>query len=102
MASLRRNLIAKARRVDFLSEASDHECALLAAMGMSTHYIIQQTGLSPSQITYRIRRAGLTRDNGTSRLDFRNGVSPFTAPLLNMARSAIDKDLIRYLKANGT
>jgi len=98
--SVQRILHAKPRRVDFVSLVSDHECALLAAMGMSTYYIQSITGLSASQITYRIGKAGLTRANGASRQDFRNGTSPFAASAIYAARAIVDHDLVKYLKTH--
>lgn len=85
------------RRVDFFEERSDHECALFAAMGFSTAFITAKTRLSPSQISYRIRKAGLTKEHGTSRADFRNGTSPFAAQLLKAGRQIVDHDLVKFL-----
>lgn len=98
--SVPRKITAKPRLVDFLNEKDDHECAFLAAMGFSTYYIAERTGLSPCQITYRIKKAGLTSDSGASRRDFRNGVSPFAKTLLGIAREQVDQDLVRFLKKN--
>lgn len=69
-------------------------------MGFSTAFIMEKTGLSPSQITYRLSRAGLTRANKTSRSDFRNGKSPFVAPILNMGMKLVDMPLTRFLKTH--
>ncbi len=95
-----RSVAAKARRVDFISKPSDHACALYAALGFSTRFIQRETALSPHQISYRIRKAGLTQANGASRLDFRNGTSPFAQNLLNLAKQRTDRELVRFLKRN--
>lgn len=87
----------KPRPVNFRDDVSDHECALYAAMGFSTKFIKRETSLTPSKITYRIRKAGLTRDNGASRTDFRDGTSPFAAPLLKLARPIAEKQLEEFL-----
>jgi len=88
------------RAVDFFNRQDDHECVLLASMGFSTAFIVDKTGLSPCQVTYRLQRAGLTKANKTSRMDYRNGKSPFVAPILNMTRSVVDTQLTRFLKAH--
>jgi hypothetical protein len=50
------------RRVDFYDEVDDHRCILLASLGFSTRYICDQTGLSPSQVTYRLKKADIHFD----------------------------------------
>lgn len=47
--------------VDFLHNAKDLEAAVLASMGFSTDFIQAKTGLSPGQIGYRLKRAGVKR-----------------------------------------
>lgn len=86
------------RPVDFYERQDDHECALLAAMGMSTLYIMKKTGLSHSQVTYRITLAGFTKANKCSRLDYRNGTSPFVAHVLTVARTVADNRLLAHLR----
>jgi hypothetical protein len=86
------------RRVDFFNEVDDHTCVLLASLGFSTRYICERTDLSPSQVTYRLQKAGLTQDNKASRMDFRNGVSPMAKVVLGQVRQAADEQLIKHLK----
>jgi hypothetical protein len=86
------------RRVDFYNEVEDHTCILLASLGFSTRYICERTDLSPSQVTYRLRKAGLTTENHASRLDFRNGTSPMAAVVLGQVREVADAQLIKHLK----
>lgn len=85
------------KTVDFLNHQDDHDCVFLAALGMSTQYISEQTGLSFSQVTYRIQKADLTRASGLSRSDFRNGTSPFARIMLQSARTVTDKELRKHL-----
>jgi hypothetical protein len=86
------------RRVDFYDEVDDHRCILLASLGFSTRYICEQTGLSASQVTYRLKKAGLTTENKASRMDFRNGVSPMAKIVLGQVRQAADEQLTKHLK----
>jgi hypothetical protein len=88
------------KAVNFLTNGDDHVCVLLASLGFSTAYICKRTGLSESQVTYRIQKAGLTLANHMSRSDFRNGSSPFSDLVLGAARQVADVHLIRHLKAN--
>jgi hypothetical protein len=89
------------RRVDFINRDEDHACAFYGAIGMSTKFIAKQTNLSPSQISYRLKKAGLTKANGASRMDYRNGDSPFSMAILNLAQKTIDgkndSKLIKFL-----
>ena len=93
-----RQLPTKRAAVDFWENRADHDCALFASMGFSTRYIQKRTDLSPSQITYRIRKAGLIRANSASRTDFRNGTSPYAQAFLRIGAKVIERDLMRYLK----
>ena len=47
----------------------DREAARLGEKGFSTQYITQETGLSSSQVQYRLNKAGIKR------ADFRNGLT---------------------------
>jgi hypothetical protein len=55
------------RKVDPLNNALDFRTALLGGFGFTSGYIASQTGLSPGQITYRLRKSGVKIS------DFRNG-----------------------------
>lgn len=46
--------------VDF-HKPDDFDCALYAAYGMSTDFIVRKTGLSPGQVSYRLRKASIKR-----------------------------------------
>lgn len=51
------------------SSDEDLQCAILAALGFSTQHIMEQTGLSAGQISYRLRKGVIKR------ADYRNGTS---------------------------
>lgn len=91
----------KPRRVDFINISADHDCVFFGAIGMSTKFISKRTNLTPSQITYRLKKGGLTKANGASRLDFRNGESPFSLAMVDVAKKAIDdkkeSKLVKFL-----
>jgi hypothetical protein len=96
-----RKVKAKARRVDFLAERTDFNCAQLGALGFSTRFIKEKTGLSPCQISYRLRAAGLTTDAGLSRQAYRNGESPFATHVLMLAQPATTGRLRKVLRRAG-
>jgi hypothetical protein len=91
----------KPRRIDLISDDADHACAFFGAIGMSTKFITKRTGLTPSQISYRLKKGGFTRENGASRMDYRNGDSPFSLAMMDVAKKAIDdkkeSKLIKFL-----
>jgi hypothetical protein len=69
----------------------DYECALLGALGFSSRYIQSKTGLRNGQITYRLRKAQI------SRMDFRNGQSVYAKLVLRNMRSVAEPKLIKEL-----
>jgi hypothetical protein len=71
---------AKPQRVVWKSSA-DLECAIMGALGFSTKFIGERTGLTPCQISYRLKRGDIRRSdyrNGTSRIALRviNKIAP--------------------------
>ena len=66
----------------------DREAARLGEKGFSTQYITQETGLSSSQVQYRLNKAGIRRS------DFRNGL---TIAARKVAREPISAALERRL-----
>lgn len=68
---------ANPRRVQWTSD-EDLQCAIMGAMGFSTKFIGEQTGLSPCQISYRLKKGSIKR------ADYRNGDSA-------MAQRVIEK-----------
>lgn len=47
----------------------DLRCAMLAALGFSTKMIVEQTGLTPCQVSYRLTKGRIKRK------DYRDGTS---------------------------
>lgn len=62
--------------VDFLRNQKDLEAAVLASMGFDTEFIRRKTGLSPGQIGYRLKLAGVKR------VEYRNGRSKLAQVVL--------------------
>jgi hypothetical protein len=54
-------------------------CGILGQMGMSTKCIMEQTGLTYCQVTYRLKRAGVVRK------DYRDGISNTAMSMMRMA-----------------
>lgn len=48
-------------RVDFLTNPADFEVAFLGSLGLSTDFISAKTGLTPSQVLYRLKAAQVKR-----------------------------------------
>lgn len=58
-------------RVAFLAKQEDYECLILGRFGMTVDTISSFTHLSRSQVTYRLKKAGIKIR------DFRRGVGPY-------------------------
>jgi len=71
------------RRVDFLRNADDLRALVLGNLGFSTTCIENETGLSPSQITYRLGKASVKRAN------YRNGITEFSKIVLKKLEPTI-------------
>ena len=87
----RRRLHERPRLVDYMHNAEDYETALLGALGFSSRYIQSKTGLRTGQITYRLRKAQI------SRMDFRNGQSVYAKMVLRNMRAVAEPKLIKEL-----
>lgn len=79
------------RRVNFFENTSDFKTALLASLGFSTLYIKQNTNLSESQITYRLKKAQIRR------AEYRNGESLAAAFVLEHTKP-LRTNLLRDFK----
>lgn len=77
--------------VDYIHNHDDYETALLGALGFSSRYIQSKTGLRTGQITYRLRKAHI------SRMDFRNGQSVYAKLVLRNMRAVAEPKLIKEL-----
>jgi hypothetical protein len=76
-----------ALKVNFNTEL-DMECALLGEAGWHTKAIARATHLTPSQVLYRLKRAGVRR------VDYRNGVSEIAKYVKNQLKhQATDRQL---------
>lgn len=83
---------AKPRRVDFQAHPDDLKAVELAHRLFSTACISRVTGLTPSQVMYRLGKAG------AKRLDGRNGSTKIARLLLNgcsveTLAEAVERDL---------
>ena len=61
------------------------ECGILGKMGMSTKCIMERTGLSHCQVTYRLNKAGVVRR------DYRDGTSDFAQLVIDRMMPANNK-----------
>ena len=82
---------APSRRVRLLV-GNDFHCALLGGMGFSSKYISSQTGLTVSQIGYRLRLSSIKRS------DYRNGESSLSGTVLNQVRGVATPGLKQHLR----
>lgn len=89
--SHRRRETHRPRLVDYMHVREDYECALLGALGFSSRYIQSKTGLRTGQITYRLRKAQI------SRMDFRNGQGVYAKMVLRNMRAVAEPKLIKEL-----
>ncbi len=66
-------------------------CVMLASMGMSNKPIMEQTGFTPGQIAYRLRRAGIYRRY------YRDGISDVAERMMGYIpkSNAAIRDLLR-------
>lgn len=80
------------RRVDWWIYKEDFECAYLGALGFSTRYIAEKTGLTNGKITYRLKKADIRR------MDYRNGTSAFASVILKSVRPMMQREVNAYLK----
>jgi len=69
---------AKPMRVNWTSD-EDLRCAILAALGFSTKYIMEETGLSACQVSYRLGKGKIKRK------DYRDGTSDMAQRVIERA-----------------
>jgi len=79
------------RRVD-LFNGEDFHCALLGSLGFSSRLIASRTGLSNSQIAYRLRKGQIRRT------DYRNGDSVLAERVITQTRRVALKELRLHLE----
>ncbi len=66
----------RSKYVDFANNPDDFETLILGALGKSSNFIASQTGYSPGQIAYRLKKREIKR------IDYRNGISELSQRLL--------------------
>lgn len=66
---------------------NDVECACLALLGQTTSAIARETGLSESQVQYRVSKAGIKR------WDFRNGRSTLAREMIERCYGSAQKEV---------
>jgi len=67
---------AKPKRVTWSTD-EELECAILGALGFSTKFIMERTGLTHCQVGYRLNKGSIKR------ADYRNGQSEMAERVLN-------------------
>lgn len=78
--------------VDYISNRSDYECAIYGAMGFSTSFISQKTGLTNCQVLYRLNKASIKRS------DYRNGKSIFVQSVIKNSATDAKTQLQFHLR----
>jgi len=81
-------------RVNWASD-EDPQCAILGAMGFSTRFIGEQTGLSPCQISYRLSKGRIKR------ADYRNGESEMAQRVMDQVAPKSGKVIRETLNLEG-
>lgn len=69
------------KSVNFANNPDDLECAIMGEAGWHTRAIARETGLTESQVTYRLARASVKRAN------YRNGESEMAHFMLAQIRN---------------
>jgi hypothetical protein len=85
-------LKAKPRKVNPFTYSGDFQVALLAQFGFSTKLITKETGLTPSQVSYRTKKFGIKRS------DYRDGTSMGAEAVSRIAQRELHKPLYQYLE----
>jgi len=99
-ASLRMHVLPRTKTkpmtVTFLNgKTHDFEVALLGSYGFSRRYAVEQTGLTPSQITYRLHKAGIRLR------DYRDGTNVAAKAVMEATKPTVEPALQKTLKGKG-
>lgn len=91
-------------KVDFFTNSKDFECYLLASAGFTTQAISERTGLTYSQVNYRIYKVEKNRkfNELTARAKYRHGqsdVANFIAASISSSKSVVKKQVQRSLES---
>lgn len=89
---MKRNPNIVSRPVDAVNNTQDRWCLILAMRGRSNRAIIAKTGLTPGQITYRLRLYEV------SRMDYRNGEGPLAQKVDKATEGLAEQALIAHLR----
>lgn len=79
------------RKVDPVQHASDFTAALLASYGFSSNFISARTGLTKSQVSYRLKRFDLKLR------DYRQGESLGAQATIRNSQREIGRAMSEYL-----
>ncbi len=86
------DIIEKAKRLHthrvVFTANDDVECAVRALLGQSTRAISKSTGLSESQVQYRVSKAGIDR------WAFRNGETPLATKMIDLGYSHAQREVV--------
>lgn len=74
-------------KVSFTLNTNDFRAALLGSMGFSADHIQRKTGLTPCQVQYRLRKAGVRLT------DYRDGTSSSARQIMIIAEDTVGKRL---------
>lgn len=74
------------------NDAITFQAVFYAELGLSTQFISDKTGLSPSQVSYRTRMAGVLRKH------YRNGESVVSKRIIEHSTKAVDGQMRTHLK----
>jgi hypothetical protein len=83
-------MATKPMRVQWTSD-EDIRCAILAGMGFSTKMIMEQTGLTACQISYRLHKGRIYRK------DYRDGTSDVAQSMINVTQKMKHKAVLDML-----
>jgi hypothetical protein len=90
------------RWVNLLADPTDYHVVLLASMGMTYRVISQQTGLSFSQISYRLHKAnrGRAAHEKINSYNYRHGVSQASHEVIRLAAKRVSQIINPQLREN--
>lgn len=80
------------RHVDPYNNQADHWCIILALRGRSNKSIIRETGLSPGQISYRLKKFEVKR------MEYRDGTSAFAKQVDKVTDKLAEKALLDHIR----
>jgi hypothetical protein len=79
-------------RVDYFNNREDFQVVMLGSLGFSTTFIQQFTGLTFSQVLYRLHKVG------TKRSDYREGRSQLALSMVKRNETVIEQTVSRQIR----